>query len=305
MRKISLILAVLLLAAPAWAAVTITATDEGAGVVAINYVSDANVSAFALDITVDAGVISAISDYHVGESTSDAKGYGIFPGTIEIIDGDVNDYGTPDADPNDHPDTQPGLDSNGITIEMGALYEDGNQPPLSGLLCKVTVTENCELCIAGNTTRGSVVLEDANEAATNLPVCISVTLDCFPSDHPDYDEWVAVGKPDCWCYPRQCHGDADGGKEGSPKAGYWYVGAPDLSIFVTAYLVKEPPKGPGIASIPNGICCDFAHDQEGSPKAGYWRVGATDLSRFVAYYLVKEPPKGPGVPGDCGGTLEP
>lgn len=33
--------------------------------------------------------------------------------------------------------------------------------------------------------------------------------DCFPSNHPDYPTWVAVGKPDCWCCPTQCHGDVN------------------------------------------------------------------------------------------------
>jgi hypothetical protein len=127
----------------------------------------------------------------------------------------------------------------------------------------------------------------------------------LPASHPDYAEWVAVGKPACWAYPRQCHGDADGLKEGSAKNGFHYVGLQDLNVLVAAWQIKEPPLGPGIAAIENGICADFARDQEGSAKSGFFRVGITDLNVLVANWLVKETPAGPGVPGDCGGNLEP
>ena len=118
MKKIVLAMAVLALAVPAWAGVTITATDEGGGVVAISYTSDANVSAFGLDITVSDGNIIAISDYNVGESNSVSKGYGIFPGGIVIVGGSVTDYNTPVADVN-APGALGGLGTSGITIEMG------------------------------------------------------------------------------------------------------------------------------------------------------------------------------------------
>jgi hypothetical protein len=128
---------------------------------------------------------------------------------------------------------------------------------------------------------------------------VGPTAECFPMSHPDHSEWLAVGKPDCWCYPRQCYGDADDSKGGSAKAGYYYVGPTDLNLIVPAWLKKEPPHGPGIASIPNGICADFAHDQGGSSKSGHYRVGPTDLNILVANWLKKEPPFGTGVPPDC------
>ncbi len=31
--------------------------------------------------------------------------------------------------------------------------------------------------------------------------------DCFPRDHPDYNEWLYFEKPLCWCNPRQCRGE--------------------------------------------------------------------------------------------------
>lgn len=123
--------------------------------------------------------------------------------------------------------------------------------------------------------------------------------ECFPMCHPDYLEWVAVGKPDCWCYPRQCHGDADGEVGGSEKTGQYHVGPADLGVLIDSWLVKEPPHGEGIVSVPNGVCADFAHDQGGSDKTGVYRVGPTDLSILIANWLKKEPPFGPDVQPDC------
>ena len=156
MKKLVLTLAVVLLATPAWATdVAITCTDEGGGVVRIDYaVTGApKARAFALDITVDAGVIEAISDFKVGESTAADKGYGIFPAnfsrfitvdaaTGEVTTWDVNDY-TPVADVND-PGALGGLGTNGITVEMGALYaptddSSPNAPDNTGTLCKIKV----------------------------------------------------------------------------------------------------------------------------------------------------------------------
>ncbi|MHC4072219.1 MAG: hypothetical protein ACYTGS_09345, partial [Planctomycetota bacterium] len=122
---------------------------------------------------------------------------------------------------------------------------------------------------------------------------------CFPPDHPDYAQWLAVGEPECWCNPRQCHGDSDGQLGGNPKTGYYAVGPGDLNILIAGWLVIEPPHGLGIATIPNGICADFAHDLGGGCKCPIYRVGPTDLNILISNWMVKEPPFGPGVPTDC------
>ncbi|MGD0571784.1 MAG: hypothetical protein ABSB11_02040 [Sedimentisphaerales bacterium] len=124
--------------------------------------------------------------------------------------------------------------------------------------------------------------------------------DCFPSSDPAYNDWVAFGKPACWCYLRQCHGDADGLTQGNTKSGLYYVGTNDLNVLVGAWQVLEPPKGPGIATITvngiPGICADFAHDAQGNTKTGIYRVGTNDLNKMITYWQVLEPPKGPGTP---------
>jgi hypothetical protein len=120
--------------------------------------------------------------------------------------------------------------------------------------------------------------------------------ECFPSTDPGYANWLLHGKPRCWCYPRQCYGDADGKVQGAGGPGFRWVYIGDLNIFSVAYGVKEPPKGPGIATRFGplgdlGICGDFAHDVQGAAGPGFRYVYTNDLNIFSLYYGAKEPPK--------------
>ncbi len=324
MKRLSLVLALFLLATPALAAVRIVVETDGT-LAAIKYETDGEkVRAFALDILTDAGTIDGITDFIRGESTAEAPGYGIFPAnfaryinvdvdTGEVEAWNVDDY-NPVADPCD-PGALGGLGTDGITIEMGALYyptddNSPNAPGNSGTLCKLVLSEEANLTVTLNEARGGIVLTDPTVAASvdlgqAADVPVGGGADLLAPSHPDYAEWVAVGKPVCWAYPRQCHGDADGLKEGDVQTGLSYVGPTDLDILTAAWQVKEPPFGPGIASIENGICADFARDQEGDATGGFYRVGTTDLNILVANWLVKEAPQGPGIPADCGGSLAP
>jgi len=131
-----------------------------------------------------------------------------------------------------------------------------------------------------------------NTGATDCAVVL-----CFPTAEPNMGTWKAIGKPRCWCYLRQCRGDATGTSEGTSKGGYYWVGNPDLAIFLKAYQVKEPTFGSGLRGEPN-ICADFTHTQEGTSKGGYYRVGNPDLSIFLKTFQVKEPTFGSGI-GTC------
>lgn len=322
MKKLCGLLAVLLAASPALAAVRITAQPDG-NKVAICYDTDGEkVRAFALDITVDKGKIVGISDFMRGESTAANPGYGIFPAnfaryitvnadTGEVAKWDVNDY-TPVADPCDS-GALGGLGTGGITIEMGALYyptddSSPNAPPNSGRLFTLTCSEPATVTIALNEIRGGVVLTDPEKAATvtlsqGAAVVGGSTAATTGASGADYAEWVAVGKPVCWTYPRQCHGDADG-QAVKTDAGTYYVGTADLNMVVNAWQVKEAPFGPGIASIEGGICADFGHDKEGNDQTGWYRVGTKDLNILIGSWLVKEAPDGPGVAADCTARVQ-
>jgi len=292
MNNIVFALVVLLFTVPAWAQVTITATQVGTTPeVEISYVSDGNLPrAFGLDITVTDGNIVACTAAMEGECTATVRGFGIFPGTIDIDDTVtppvVNSYGTPVA-PGTARGALGGLGTPGITIEMGSLYEGPNAPPSSGVLVTIEVSTGCTVNIAGNAARcgeGSapmgVVMEDPGQLPPVIYVSVIVPdwdIDCMSSDHPSYDQWVAVLKPGCWCRenhpdanPRQCHGDADGTSQG--KQNFW-VSTNDLDILVAAWSKPfEQLTG-------NQICADFDHASQGKQ---YFRVSTDDLDILVA-----------------------
>ena len=174
------ILTLVLLATPAMAAVTITVTDIGNCMAEIAYTDtgDPNrVRAFALDVTVDSDAnIIDCNGFMAGECNSVDRGYGIFPGRFSrYITPTTPDWGdpnyTPVAVPEDLPgDTQPGLDSNGVTLEMGSLSVDPNAPdPGPAVLCTLKVDRTCNMTVTVNAGRGGVVLEDASTVVPTLP----------------------------------------------------------------------------------------------------------------------------------------
>jgi len=290
MKKLVLALVVALVATPALAKVTIEAKHLGDGIVAIDYDATTEselVRAFALDITVTAGVIEDINDYAVGD---DNGGYGIFPAnfsryiTVDPQTGDVQDWAvqgyTPVADPND-PGALGGLGTSGITIELGSLY-DTNAPAKSGRLCTIKVSENCEVQLALNQMRGNVVLESAAEPAEVELIGTTVALDCFPASNSTYNDWVALGKPDCWCNPYQCDGDVNNDTETFFK---YRVYISDLNTLVDNWKKKinDPTLNP---------CADIDHKPETFFK---YRVYINDLNRVVANWKKKDS----ALPGDC------
>jgi hypothetical protein len=194
MKKSLLVLTVLALAVPAMAAVSIDVNDLGGGVAAIQYTADVNMSAFGLKVSVDAGTITAVSPNQVGESNSTSKGFGIFLGTIDINDttGEVDNYGSPVAPNSDPGASGTGLDTNTVVIELGALYEDGNQPPLTGTLCQVTVSECCKMTVTVEPTRcgetagqedAGAVQEDGTAVVPTLTGATAIDIDynCGPA----------------------------------------------------------------------------------------------------------------------------
>lgn len=297
MRKLAMILVVFMLTPDAWPVIEIIAQDEGNGVVSIKYETDGEkVRAFALDVTVSNGTIDAIFDYHVGESTAANPGYGVFPGSFgryitvdphtgEVVSWDVNQY-TPVADPYSVA-ALGGLGTNGITIEMAALYyppgdDSPNAPPNSGTLCKIRVSETCRGVICENATRGGVVLTDPTIVPTvdgtraQWPAPPPpIPHDCFPTNNSAFSDWVAVGKPECWCPPPrgsgyQCDGDADGKTSGFPFSYRVFIG--DLALIAENWRKKidDPTLNP---------CADIDHKDSGFPFK--YRVFTNDLAILV------------------------
>lgn len=273
MKKIFLVLAIVLIATPVWAGVTIEAAQTGPNEVTVTYDMDDTdpnlVRAFALEI-------SLTNDANIGPVSDVHPEYYIYPGSIVITGGVVTDQGTPVVV----------VDDSSIIVEMGSLYaaedpEHKTAPAPEGTLLKFTVGDSCHVGLAENLLRGGVVLEDTTqETVVNFIECdVDVIPDkCFPSDHPDYAEWLAVGEPNSWCYPRQCHGDADNAEEQIGKPYYW-VGYNDLTIFLAGFGQLEyvdPVTDPWIAA-------DFDHAEEQIGKP-YYRVGYDDLNIFLANF---------------------
>lgn len=284
MRKMILTLAVVLLATPAWAAVNIVLTDLGNGKIEISYsnTEGERVRAFALDITTKGGNITDINDFAVGDNVS---GYGIFPGsfgdniTVNPTTGNVDSWvGTPNpytpVAPVDDPDALGGLDTNGITIELGSLYDDMPPNQAAGVLCTVIVEPTVtEICAKGNAIRGNIVLESAAEVIP-AEVCLQLGAPpCVPNTPEyakQYAQWVALGEPECWCNDygtagatgNQCYGDAMGDVH---SRGY-VVYTTDLGALSASWKAAI-----GAANL--NPCADFAHDTH---SRGYV-VYTTDL----------------------------
>jgi hypothetical protein len=101
-------------------------------------------------------------------------------------------------------------------------------------------------------------------------------ISCISADHPYYDEWVQVGEPVCWCYERQCHGDADCKAQGKSK--YW-VSTNDLDILIAAWSKTFAEiDGQTVSTVPL-ICADFDHKAQGKQQ---YRVSTDDLDILIA-----------------------
>jgi hypothetical protein len=287
MRKMILALVVVLIAAPAWGAVSIVLTDEGSGVVAIGYDSTGEaelVRAFALDISVDAGAITDVTDYVVGD---DNGGYGIFPAnfsrfiTVDGQTGEVADWGaagyTPVADGNDT-GAAGALGGTAITIEMGSLY-DTAAPAKTGTLCKVVTAGAGQLSVTVNAVRGGIVLEDASQATLDPdPAVIVLGGACqFPTAAMEAD-YIAFGSPECWCDGYHCDGDADGKEQGigSKKM---RVGTNDLTVLINNWGMKgtEANFDP---------CADVDQKKQGIGTKAV-RVGTNDLTVLINNWQAK------------------
>jgi len=106
--------------------------------------------------------------------------------------------------------------------------------------------------------------DDANIAE------VTDTNECMKETHPAYGDWEAWGKPDCWCYRKQCRGDIDGKLFlGKPVTGA------DLIMFKFPFGLTDAE----LAMRPGYICADLNH----APFLGK-RVTGADLIIFKTYF---------------------
>ncbi len=328
MKKIVLMVAVMMMAAPAMADMVfaISQPNPTDGTFTISYSSDVAPRGVAIRVEVTGANITGSNtqlaafnaniDYlydNPGQGLGDGHGLAkdglpgeFVSGNIAIVSCGVLDTGGGQgagpltSDPDGLITIQTDLAPGGAATVT--LTADGLRGPPSGVVGSV---------IASN-------LDDADPAITD------VTIDgpiedppCFPAAHPDYDQWVAMGVligridgkgPECWCgeevspdvwISRHCYGDADASIQGYTFTGYEYVGTNDLAVLANAWGTLEPdnvtwgPVGDGIATIDSGgipgICADFDHAKQGYTFTGYEYVGTNDLALLANSWGTLEP----------------
>lgn len=185
-------------------------------------------------------------------------------------------YNLGDGDPFADP-AGPGvgtLPATEISLCMGVLDETENQlpGPQAAEVITLTVTGTAgSIIVEADTLRGPDSGVVGSELASNLPIEIPVggAPECIKSDSPLYAVWEALGKPKCWCFARNCRGDADGKRIGD----YW-VQSEDLNVLIAAYFKVDGDLPAG------GICADFDHK-----KIGDYRVQSEDLNFLIKYYF--------------------
>jgi hypothetical protein len=142
----------------------------------------------------------------------------------------------------------------------------------------------CEIIVAGDVNGDCVVnfldfrlmalhwLEDSNShSPPPFPPPPPPPPDgCMKTGAPEYPAWEQWDKPPCWCYARQCRGDADG-----IKTGPFWVAIPDLNAFRAAFNKSDTV----LQGVPYGICSDFDH-----VKTGPFRIAIPDLNIFRQYF---------------------
>ncbi len=145
--------------------------QETNGLANINYQCTAGevVRCFALDVTVDHGQIIGVTNYFRGPSSVTSQGYGIFPASfrdnIIVSSGSNANWSvagySPLAVSADNPGgTQPGLNSSGVTLEFGALWDPSlpaAAPLSSGTLCSLQLSQTANITLAANAARGGII----------------------------------------------------------------------------------------------------------------------------------------------------
>jgi hypothetical protein len=135
-------------------------------------------------------------------------------------------------------------------------------------------------------------LYDQTGESADMSFILFTEPGCFPSSYTTYLDWLALGKPNCWCgiywtqdpakWKYQCDGDADGLTEGVVKNRVYLN---DLNLLIANWKKKiaDPTLNP---------CADIDHKPEGVVKN---RVYLADLNIVIANWKKKDA----GLPGNC------
>jgi hypothetical protein len=269
---------VLVLAVPAMAAVNFTAIDAGNGKLQIAYTTTDG------DLPRGVALRISCSNGAVVDTTAPVVVDPAFNTFIDYAFSNPQNFQVG----NGHPlakATEAGAliaDASDFSISMGVLDQTGIQGAgpasttnLIVIQLKKGSSDETTITIAGDTLRGPASGVVGSVLTSNLPITVKFGCgSCLRCSAPEYPDWVAWGKPVCWCYARQCRGDVNGKKE---QIGTSQIGATDLALFKNAYGKNNA----ALTLVVGGICSDLNHQKE---PIGNLRVGATDLGQFKLYY---------------------
>jgi hypothetical protein len=261
--------------------VTFSAADNGG--LEISYTSTTPPRGIALKCTVLGGDLVSID---TGAVTQDAAfntnidfAYTVYTGGGTYNIGD----GHPIADPCGPGELALTTDIAQFSICLGVLDQSGNQAPGPAATTLVTIpltsstsTTTVSILVEEDSLRGGVA---GSVLSTNLPlppldISVGGGQECLKNTDPGYNDWVAAGSPDCWCFRRQCRGDIDGVDNGPFPVGLVDLG--DLLAAVNKFPFQLP------ASLPNSgnhaICANLNHILDGP-----FPVGLVDLGELLKY----------------------
>ena len=202
------------------------------------------------------------------------------------------------------------IDTNGSSFNtLLAVYEGSSLLSLVSKRCDDNGGEGNQSRVVFDAVAGTIyrIAVDGYSGATGDIILNWDLPDCFPSSFTTYADWVAYGKPCCWCNSLvlgedisdtgpanytagdyQCDGDANTDQENPGLK--WRVSASDLSLLIANW--KKP-----IATA--NPCADIKHDYENPGLK--WRVSAGDLARLISNWKKNSSQ----LPGNCGSTGRP
>jgi hypothetical protein len=123
---------------------------------------------------------------------------------------------------------------------------------------------------SGSVSRRWTEIFDQTGESADMSFILFTEPDCLSITAPGYARWVGYGKPDCWCYRKQCRGDADGQVLG----GVFPVSLDDV------IMVRAALNLPDALIQPGDECADFDHALLG----GVFPVSLNDVA-IVRLYL--------------------
>jgi hypothetical protein len=288
MKTLLTLIAVFALTATCYADVTVDVVDNGDGT--------GTVQITALDpgsVPVGIGlIVDAAAGDTVDAVTGVAKpGSAFFDVYIDWAHDDPNTYGIGDGHPGANPSVAGVLSAGGVvSLSMGELdADDANDQGLPIDLAIIDLGGAGDICLSLDDLRGGMVHTDGSAMTViydnDLGGCAGgagryaitdAPPECFPNTAPyavQYADWVLMGKPDCWCGPFHCDGDANNATQGF---GGVRVGSVDLNLVLDDWLAN-------FGTIINP-CADMDHKKQGF---GGVRVGSVDLNLVLDHWLFK------------------